>query len=438
MATKSVKIETLQAIVGIPIEKLHLEANPARDSIIGPFGHNPTTIGKIKSGISEVGRVVEPIIVGPVGYRDEVYQNTPPDMYPVFNGNGRVLALREMKQENPTDQRFYLAPCIVQESIEKDAKKRTKETVLTNLAGHIRNEETSLGRALSYQQWMAVGLKTQQQIANLYSVAGAEVSNYLRLLRAPENMQTLLVEGETDSGLWSPAEKGERNGKKFSKLTASFLWTAVRRIASVYAERLGKKDVTDVEYHNALNAAYQHWEKSGVWDEAVIINYLNGMLARAGKEPVDGKPKAKAEPAPVTPAAAPTPATANAPTGNVTPGNGKDGGMGRANQSGDPKPVTSSQTVREAKEEQKPLDTSVKIDFVTRETSAMGWLANHLSQPGMPPQLATLGAFLKSAQWVQMTAGLTTMAPDHIKRFDMLIRETFVEPEATATTAATN
>lgn len=430
MATKSAKIETLQAIVGIPIEKLHLEANPARDSIIGPFGHNPATIGKIKSGISEVGRVVEPIIVGPLGYRDEVYQNTPVDRYPVFNGNGRVLALREMKAENPTDQRFYLAPCIIQETGEKDAKKRTKETVLTNLAGHIRNEETSLGRALSYQQWMAVGLKTQQQIASLYSVTGAEVSNYLRLLRAPENMQTLLVEGETDSGLWSPTEKGERNGKKMNKLTASFIWNAVRRIGSVYAERLQKKDVTDVEYHNALNAAYTHWEKSGVWDEAVIVNYLNGLLARAGKEPVEGKAKAKTTGESIFTTPSATSTTPNTPTGNVTPGNGKDGGMGRASKDGDPKPVT---TTTPQPPSEPPAD-SVK-EFAIETRGAALWIGNHLSQPGMPPQLQEIGKRIISASWVYNAAKQTVMAPDHKTALDDYIRNAFAE---TASTAATN
>lgn len=432
MATKPAKVETLQAIVGIPIEKLHLEANPARDSIIGPFGHNPATIGKIKSGISEVGRVVEPIIVGPLGYRDEVYQNTPPDMYPVFNGNGRVLALREMKGENPTDQRFYLAPCIIQESSEKEAKKRTKETVLTNLAGHIRNEETSLGRALSYQQWMAVGLKTRQQIASLYSVTGAEVTNYLNLLRAPENMQTLLVEGETDSGLWSPTEKGERNGKKMNKLTASFIWNAVRRIGAVYADRLQKKDVTDVEYHNALNAAYTHWEKSGVWDEAVIVNYLNGMLARAGKEPVEGKAKAKTGEG-ATPGENKSAQTSaqNPPTSNggVTPGNGKDGGMGRASKEGDPKPVT----VTPQPSSEPPTDSVKEFSIETR--GAALWIGNHLSQPGMPSQLQEIGKRILSASWVYNAAKQTVMAPDHKTALDDYIRNAFAE---TASTAATN
>lgn len=415
------KTETVaRTFANLALEKIHMGTNAARDTIGGSKGHSQEDIAKLAFLIEETGYVVEPISVGPLGYRDEKFHpDTPEGKHPLNAGYGRYQAVCFLRSKYPDDSRWKTIPAIIEGA--QDAK----SAAMINLVENFGNDQTSIGVALTYQHLQSVGLKSVQQVASMAGVSPAEVTNYVKLLRLPAHIQELLVQAEKNQGLWTAENKGERAGKKYNKPTATYLYGAIRRIDMSF-KTAGKVDVSDTEYAAGINALYSDWEKTGIWDKdyAPLTNWVNGILAKMGKEPIEGRAKAKTEePTPASGGETAPRNTAPATNGGTTPGNGKDQGMGRADQSGTPRDVNGP-PVRESKdgkEEYYPL------------LGAGLALAQYLVNTGIP-SLKAIGETAIRAYFGKTPNGTYGLSPASVTALDNVLKEHF--PQSTTATAS--
>lgn len=420
----------------VPMKDLYIGENIGRDQTLGLKGHTEESIRRLSFSIKEVGYVIQAITIGPKGYRDDNHKETPADKYPVLAGVGRVLAVNRLAQENSSDPRWKVIPARIQGEVD------TKQAELISLHENaVRFAPTSLGWADGMARLSFMG-KTDQQIAEMYAITPAEVSSYKLLRQLPASMRNLLNDSETNTGIWSEVVRkdGEVSnviertieGKpiKFAKLRATFCMKLVRAL-NAHLKATKREGIPDEDKHAYLATVEAHWNKTGEWsgkplEDRIVAEKAPAKPATPQAETPKGESATQGENKSAQ-TSGQNPPTSN---GGVTPGNGKDGGMGRANQSGDPKEV---KTVREAIDAKESAQPPQEFSIETR--GAALWIGNHLSQPGMPPQLVEIGKRILAASWVYNAAKQTVMASDHKTALDDYIRNAFVE---TATTAATN
>jgi len=400
MATKT-KIEKAPTTntVMIHVNELHLGNNVARDTVAGKQGHSPEDISRLVMAIEEADMVIQNIVVGPKGYRDQNHPDTPPEKYPVLAGNGRTLAMRELYAKNPGKWGFL--PALIQTGVGLETGE------ITNIMEAVRVNLTSLGYAQSYSKLLALG-KSREQVASLFAVTPAEVTNYTKLNLLPPYLKELLVNCEKGLGDW---EKGlaERNGIKLAKLTSSFAIDTMRKIGQMYTD-LGKKDISSADYAAPWAPIYSDWEKTGKWDHQGLLNFFNALRAKAGKEAVAavGKPK------PVE--------TANVPDAKKpAPAPGSD--QHRANKDGDPKPATSSQAGANTSASA-PTPGVPNVSSAYKMMGAGGTFANMLIGTGVP-ELVKIGQFAVDADWEMMVGGKIRPTELTRSKFESLITEVF-------------
>lgn len=219
--------------------------------------------------------------------------------------------------------------------------------------------------------------------------------------------RNLLNDSETNSGIWVDAKRKDgqiaddverdHNGKpiKYRKLTATFCMRLVRLVRQ-YLKATKQENMADEDKFALMAPVYAHWDSTGEWSLATLETKVKAAKAPT-TEPAKGESQPTQEPVAGDPVATPPSAQANG-----TPGNGKDKGAGRADQSGDPKePVPAAQgktkTAREAMEEKKNNPPTNEEGFNT--TGAMKWFADVLS--GIDNESAkALGHALGEARWV--------------------------------------
>lgn len=408
MATKKNEMVT-EVVSYIPVEKLYLGSNLARDTFGGPKGHTKEDIEQLKAAIREAGGLINAILVGPRGYRDENHPNTAPDQYPVLGGFGRSQAyigatigteeIKGLRDEEPNNPEWrHIAAKIVPLTANEDGVKKAE---MINWYENIRIPQTSIALANMWAKMMNRKISVQL-IAKMFNESPATVSNraaYLTVL--PDHIAEMIVQAERSTGPWEGGKKYDRKGIEMAKPRETFFITAMRDLRAAY-EKASKIPNTG-DYHALANALYAHWEKSGQWDVTIARNFTDGVRARFGLEPKEGRAKAKTEESQTTQETETTQSTSASATNGTTPGNGKDKGAGRADTSGDPKEnvpaatmpnKTARQVVEEAK---KPTLPANEEGFNT--TGAMKWLADILGAMDNESAKA-LGYALGEARWV--------------------------------------
>ena len=400
----------------IHVNDLHLGNNVARDTVAGKQGHSPEDISRLMMAIEEADMVIQNIVVGPKGYRDQNHPDTPTDKYPVLAGNGRTLAMRELFVKNPG--KWGYLPALIQTGVGLETGE------ITNIMEAVRVNLTSLGYAQSYSKLLALG-KSREQVASLFAVTPAEVTNYTKLNLLPPYLKELLVNCEKGLGDW---EKGlaERNGIKLAKFTSSFAIDTMRKIAQMYID-LGKKDISSTDYAAPWQPIYSDWEKTGKWDHQGLLNFFNALRAKAGKEAVAavGKPK--------------TAETPNVPDPKK-PASAPGSGQHRANQDGDPKPVTSTQSGANPSASaptQTPAGQNAEPTAYVMRGPGLAFLSM-LKGCGVP-ELVKVGQAGIDAEWETSVNGIYRMKAHSRAAWEAMLTETFgkgKEDTKTATTAS--
>jgi len=430
MSVKTVKETPLAQM--LKLDDLYIGENIGRDQTLGLKGHTEDSIRRLAFSIKEVGYVIQPITIGPKGYRDDNHKETPEDKYPVLAGVGRVLSLNRLRQDNPTDSRWVAIPARVQGGMD------TKQAELISLHENaVRFAPTSLGWADGMARLAYMG-KTDQQVAEMYNVTPAEVSSYKLLRQLSPSLRNLLNDSETTEGIWKDAKRKdgeiadnvERAGDdkkpiKYRKLTATFAIKLVR-ILNQYLKATKAENMPDEDRYALLGKVEAHWDKTGEWTAKPIED----MIAKA-KTPATPAPATNTE---TTQKGATEDVTAGEPvapkpvaeTAGTTPGNGKDNGKGRADTTGNPKPVTTTQTVREAQSNAPAKDT-----FNT--TGGAAYIAHRLSQVDNEAAKA-IAHVIANAKWTNHNGVIMPTAEDKAK-FDQALAMAF---PVTATATATN
>jgi len=418
MATKNSKIEKAPTTntVMIHVNDLHLGNNVARDTVAGKQGHSPEDISRLVMAIEEADMVIQNIVVGPKGYRDQNHPDTPAGKYPVLAGNGRTLAMRELFAKNPG--KWSYLPALIQTGVGLETGE------ITNIMEAVRVNLTSLGYAQSYSKLLALG-KSREQVASLFAVTPAEVTNYTKLNLLPPYLKELLVNCEKGLGDW---EKGlaERNGVKLAKLTSSFAIDTMRKIAQMYID-LGKKDISSADYAAPWQPIYSDWEKTGKWEHQGLLNFFNTLRAKAGKEAVAAAGKAK----PIE--------TPNVPDAKK-PAPKESSGQPRADTSGDPKPATSTtQTAQNTPTSAPPSNPPVNQTATSYAMLGPGLAYLSMLKGSGIPELVKIGQAGIDAEWEATVNGMYRMKASSRAAFDAMLTETFgkgKEDTKTATTAS--
>lgn len=151
----------------LPIERVAVSgANPRKD-------FNPEALEDLKASIREHG-ILEPLIVRPVGPKDC-------STYELVAGERRLRAAKDLGLKD--------VPCIIKVLDDHQARELM---IIENLQ---REDLQPLEVAHALEDLLAGGI-TQEELAKKLGKSQGWISNSLRLLKAPEDLQKLLISRE--------------------------------------------------------------------------------------------------------------------------------------------------------------------------------------------------------------------------------------------------
>jgi len=322
----------LAQVVKVPLKDIHLNVNLGRDAAIGDHGHDDASIDRLAYAISLEGGLIHPVILAPKGYTDDRVVNTPADKHPIKAGFGRFLAYRKLNRDNPTDERWFAIPAIIAAGNGGNSFRST--SLLENL---VRKDLGTVEKANAIAAFKVDNGLNDVQIARLYGMNKTTVAQLEKIRRLPNSFKDLLNDSEMERGLFvEPGKSNVREGVILKKLTFAFSQQLVTRIETLLAG-LGVNAPMPDDIGKYANMVYANWEKTGEW----TIAPLEKVAADAKVDLVKKrKETAPAEPPKADGESQMSPETPSTQSESITPGNGADKGMGRADQSGNPKPTT--------------------------------------------------------------------------------------------------
>jgi len=324
----------LAQVVKVPLKDIHLNVNLGRDATIGDHGHDDGSIDRLAYAISLEGGLIHPVILAPKGYTDDRVVNTPSDKHPIKAGFGRFLAYRKLNRDNPTDERWFTIPALIAAS---GGNSFRSTSLLENL---VRKDLGTVEKANAIAAFKVDNGLNDVQIARLYGLNKTTVAQLEKIRRLPNSFKDLLNDSEMERGIFTePGKSNVREGVILKKLTFAFSQQLVTRIETLLAG-LGVNAPMPDDIGKYANMVYQNWEKTGEWTIAPLEKVAADAkvdLVKKRKEATPAEPPKSAEGESQV-----RPETPSTQSESVTPGNGADKGMGRADQSGNPKPTTPS------------------------------------------------------------------------------------------------